>query len=454
MTLTELHRTTAFRLSILFAVLMTAGAAALAFYIYWHAEIQMDEELDREVRNELLEILEAPPELTLLVLQAQEREAQHWRGGLFAADGTHLAGRLTQVPADLPMDCMVHDVKVPLGESGLTVHIAGEMLPDGRMVVLSRDTEEQERFRRLILSSLAGGLPIAVAVALLAGIAISFGSLRRIDAIHRSASAIMKGDLTRRLPMVGRGDDFDKLAQIVNAMLDKIETLMDGLKAAGDNIAHDLRTPLTHLRTSLERSLRAGPTADEREDAIADAISQTDEILEKFRALLRISEVEDGKRRAAFRMVDLQQIARAVCDLYEPVAADRQQRLTLRSAGPAPVLGDRDLLFDLLGNLVDNAIKFTPEGGAIAIVLESKGPEGRGSHTLAVEDTGPGIPPELRETMFRRFTRADRARQAAGSGLGLSLVAAVAGLHDADITIRQTDAAFRIAVTFRAVAGA
>ena len=450
MNLLELLRTTAFRQSVLFAGLMMAGAVALAGYIYWHASVQMTEEIEQDVMHELLEIAEAPSEYMVNALEGVEREAPFWRAGLFAADGSHLAGRLTTLPRDLPLDCIVFEMQDGLNGDGKPVHIAGQQLPDGRTVVLSHDAEEQEEFRELMIAALAGGIPMAAGLALLAGIAISFSSLRRIEAIHRSASAIMQGDLSRRLPLGGRGDDFDKLAQIVNTMLDKIETLMDGLKAAGDNIAHDLRTPLTHLRTSLEQSLRPGRSAGEREDAIADAIAQTDGILENFRALLRISEVEEGKRRAGFQMVDLEQIAQAVSDLYEPVAADRQQKLTLRTAGPAPVLGDRDLLFDLLGNLVDNAIKYTPRGGAVRIVLEGSGT----MRTLAVEDTGPGIAPERREAMFRRFTRADRARQTKGNGLGLSLVAAVARLHDGEISIGQTDACFRVAVTFRAIAGA
>lgn len=439
----ELAGTTAFRLSLMLGLVLVSGAVGLCGFIYWQFSAITEHELDLRIRVELAEIVSGGASSQAVAQQLAE--GPMWSVGVFAPDGTSLSGNLLAIPDGLPIDAAIHEIGTPGGgDYPAPIRFVARRLEDGRTLVLGHDTDELARLRELVRHVLAGGLIISVAGSLLAGALLSFGSLRRIQTMHRTAAAIMRGDLSRRLPVGRRRDDLDKLARIVNDMLDQIETLIAGLKAAGDNIAHDLRTPLTYLRTSLELSARTPGTAAERDHAIADAIAQVDRILGIFQALLRVSEVEDGKRRSGFRLVSLSEVATAVVELYEPVAADRGQGLQLRLTGRSSILGDRDLLFDLLSNLVDNAIKFTPEGGAVSVHVEDR----PGVHVLAVEDTGPGIPAELRTRLFQRFARGDRARNTRGSGLGLSLVAAIARLHDAAIDLHQTPASFCIAVAF------
>jgi len=298
----------------------------------------------------------------------------------------------------------------------------GVTLPDGRRLVLARRADEMHEMRETLERALVGGLVGSVALALIGGVVMSFASLRRIEGMHRAAAAIMGGDLSQRLPVTGSGDDFDKLAGIVNTMLAEIERLVGDIKAAGDNIAHDLRTPLTRLRTRLEGALRRGGTIEEHRLAMEDAIADGDQILATFRALLRIGEVEAGARRAGFTQVDLVKLVQSAAEFFEPLAAESGLSFTADIVPGAAVRGDPDLLFEAVANLLDNAVKFTPSGGSVTLSLNEAG-------EIAVADTGPGLPEGFKTAIFQRFTRGDRARHLPGNGLGLSLVAAVARLH-------------------------
>jgi signal transduction histidine kinase len=246
----------------------------------------------------------------------------------------------------------------------------------------------------------------------------------------------MHGQLTERLPLRGTGDDFDRLAAIVNRMLDEIERLMHEVKGVGDEIAHDLRTPLTRLRARMERAHTGAASMDELRVSLGEAISELDQTLATMEALLRIAEIEDGRRRAGFKSVVVGQIAAEVNELYAPAAEDREVALSIDLDDLRTVHGDRDLLFEAITNIVDNAVKFTPRGGAIAISVLAGGP----GPILRVQDTGGGIPPGEREAVLRRFYRSDRSRHEPGTGLGLSLVAAIARLHRFRLSIEDTAA--------------
>lgn len=302
-------------------------------------------------------------------------------------------------------------------------------LRGGYRLLVGRDIRELTALRRLIREALAWGLLMTAALALLGGWLMSAGVVRRLEAVNQVSRRIVDGDLSRRVPTTGSGDDFDQLADNLNRMLARIEALMASVRQVSDNIAHDLRTPLTRLRQRLEAVPLDAPEIDA---AIADA----DELLATFNALLRIARVESGSRRAGFAEVDLAALLADLADLYEPLAVE--QRLELTVALPAhgetrTLHGDRDLLFQALANLVDNAIKYTPAGGRVRLALEQQG-EGI---VISVADTGPGIPAALRERVFERFFRVDDSRAAPGNGLGLSLVAAVVQLHGATMTLRE-----------------
>jgi signal transduction histidine kinase len=238
----------------------------------------------------------------------------------------------------------------------------------------------------------------------------------------------MAGDLSRRAPLRGSDDEHDELAQNINAMLDQIEHLLEGMRHVGDSVAHDLRGPITRLRNRLETVAAADKPS--RED-LATCVAQLDQVLATFNALLRIARVESGAYRSAFTTVDLQPIVRDVCELYQAAAEERQITLQAETTEAVEVFGDRELLAQVLTNLVDNAVKYTPPGGAVRVELARQGDRA----LLRVADTGPGIPPDDRSRVLQRFTRLDRARSQPGNGLGLALVNAVTLQHHGRLTL-------------------
>jgi signal transduction histidine kinase len=267
-------------------------------------------------------------------------------------------------------------------------------------------------------------------------------------------AAVGAGDLARRLPLAGRDDEFDRLSLRINAMLDRLGAVMATLRSVTDDIAHDLRTPLSRLRQRLDDVSRAA-TAGAAKEAAAAAEAECDAILELFAALLRIAQVEAGAQREAFARVDLSAVVEAVAEVYAPAAEERGQALTAEIASGLAVIGDRALITQMLANLVENAIRHGRDAGQVRILLSRAG-EGA---ELVIEDDGPGIPPEERERVFRRFHRLDQARTTPGSGLGLALVRAVAALHDMKVTLEDaTEAAgtgpgLRVRVAIPVLAG-
>jgi signal transduction histidine kinase len=272
------------------------------------------------------------------------------------------------------------------------------------------------------------GITLTLALALVGGLLLAVSAERRLAEINRTTRQIMAGDLSRRAPLKGSDDEHDELAQNINTMLDQIQNLLDGMRHVGDSVAHDLRGPITRLRNRLETV--AATERPSRED-LADCVAQLDQVLATFNALLRIARVESGAYRSAFTTVDLMPIVRDVCELYQAAAEERQ--VTLRGEAPASVevYGDRELLAQVLTNLVDNAVKYTPPGGVVRIELARRGDLAQ----LKVADTGPGIPPEDRSRVLQRFTRLDRARSQPGNGLGLALVNAVTLQHHGRLTL-------------------
>jgi signal transduction histidine kinase len=310
-------------------------------------------------------------------------------------------------------------------------------------LLVGRDVRDLERTRSLIIGALGWGLAISVGLALAGGLMMTSSMVRRIEDINDTSREIVEGDLARRIPASGAGDDFDKLVANLNGMLDRITGLMETVRQVSDNIAHDLRTPLTRLRSRLEIARgQLGDASPEARAAVEQATEEADGLLATFNALLRIARIEAEQRREGFAAVDLRALLGDVAELYEPVAAERGQTITL-SVGPVPaVQGDRDLLFQAVANLVDNAIKYTPDGGRIVLGLEAAA----GAVTLSVADTGPGIPPDQRERVFDRFHRLEASRSTPGSGLGLSLVRAVARLHGATIGLTDNSPGLRVAL--------
>jgi signal transduction histidine kinase len=273
---------------------------------------------------------------------------------------------------------------------------------------------------------------------------LSRTTLRRLEDINDTSREIMAGDLSRRVPTRGTTDDFDQLAGNLNAMLDEIERLMGGIRHVSDNIAHDLRTPLTRLRHKLETLRDRSLGEEERQARIEESVQQADQLLATFSALLRIARIEAGGYRLQISEVDLGALIHDAAEFYEPSAEEKQLELSVRVDGRPTLQADRDLLFQAVANLIDNALKFTPPGGHISISASEVG----GRMYLRVADTGPGIPEEDRTAVLERFHRLESSRSTSGSGLGLSLVSAVARMHQADFELSNNAPGLVARLTF------
>lgn len=318
------------------------------------------------------------------------------------------------------------------------------LLPGNFHLIVGRDVSERVKVERLIMDALIWGLGLTVVLGSLGGLLTSRWMLKRIDVINKASREIMRGDLTRRIPTRGTADEFDRLAENLNAMLDQISQLMDGVKQVSNNIAHDLRGPLNRIRSGLEMSLSRAGSPEEYRAVLTQTITEIDNLLMTFNALLTIAQAESGTRRQDFTDVDLTSLAADVAELYEPLAEEKGLSFTVDLAPGVTVPGNRHLLSQALANLLDNAVKYTPEGGAITVtlVVAAEGPQ------LTVADTGPGVPAQYRDLVLERFARLESSRNTPGSGLGLSLVAAAAGLHQAALRLEDNNPGLRVTLAF------
>ncbi|HAC66394.1 MAG TPA: two-component sensor histidine kinase [Pseudomonas sp.] len=351
--------------------------------------------------------------------------------GLFDAQLRPVGGRIRAIPEELPLDGRVHELDRCLDADDPHVprdscDAVAIKVQDGRWLVLVRDNGSLFVVTRIILHALLWGISLTLIPGFAGWYLLRRRPLKRIRAVQASAELIVAGDLTHRLPLSSRRDELDMLAAIVNAMLDRIERLMHEVKGVCDNIAHDLRTPLTRLRAQLYRIRQQNGDDWADAPALDQAISDTDTLMARFRGLLRISELEDRRRRAGFVDIDPTELLVELHDFYLPLAEDGGISLTLVQPGRLPAVhGDRELLFEALANLVGNAIKFTPEGGQVRIDAAVDGKV----LSIAVEDSGPGIPESERQAVLKRFYRSEEGHRHAGFGLGLSIVAAIVDLH-------------------------
>ena len=317
------------------------------------------------------------------------------------------------------------------------------VLAGGVQLLVGRDLAENVAFRNRIVAALVSSGALMLVLGLVGGVVLSRRALARIETINRTGDLIMAGEFDRRIPLKGSGDEFDRLAQNLNAMLDQIERLMAGMRQVTDNIAHDLRSPLGRLRSRIEMALIEEPSTERYREVLQQTIGEADQLLATFTALLDIAEAEAGSPRAQLAPLDLAAFARDLADLYEPVAEEKGLSLTL-DAGRAPVevRGDRHMLSRAIANLVENALKYTAAGGAVRVAVATDGAMAR----LTVADDGPGIPAEERERVFDRFYRLEASRTTEGNGLGLSLARAVVRLHGGTITLEDNGPGLRAVV--------
>lgn len=419
-------------------LLFSASVVLLLGFIYWSTAGYMSRQTDATIEAEITGLAERYRLTSLdgLVRSINERLKRNPQGSF-----VYLLTDSTFRPIVGNLDRWPH---IPAGEDGWLsfqleqASLGGEavhrarartfVLRGGFQLLVGRDMHELTETRQLIVRTLGWGFGFTVLLGVAGGAMMSRSTVRRIEAINQTSREIIQGDLSRRIPSEGSGDDFDQLTENLNSMLDQIQTLMDGVRHVSDNIAHDLRTPLTRLRNRLEAiNVQTNPDPADIQDAIAEA----DSLLSTFNALMRIARIEAGQRTSGFEPVSLSRLVRDVVELYEPLAHEREQTFTASIEEGLKTSGDRDLLFQAIANVLDNAIKYTPGGGRVEIALSRNDERAR----VVIRDSGPGIPESERGRVFERFVRLESSRSAPGNGLGLSLVAAVVRIHKADVAL-------------------
>lgn len=431
----------------LYAALFGLSVLILFGIVYWRTASYMERQM-REVIDADIQSLVSGRGADALRGEIQRRLARSDGAStkayflLQGAGGAPLAGNLPAGSARVGWD--EFEVAAREGEEDLLIVGRGVRVADGSLLFVGRDARQLDETRELPLEALAWALAATLLLAVIGGAVMSAGLRRRVEAINRIAAEIVRGDLGRRIPDRDTDDEFDVLARQLNHMLDRIQALMEGMRQVTNDVAHDLRTPLGRLRQRLERARREARTVADYERAVDGGLDEIDRILDTFGALLRIAQIESGSRRAHFTRIDLSGVLDTVLDAYTPVAEESGHALHGAIARDVCVRGDRDLLVQLFANLIENALRHTPVGSRIDVTLEPA----RSGPIAVVADNGPGIPAEARPKVLQRFYRLESSRSTPGSGLGLSLVAAVAELHDAALDLGDNRPGLRVTLRF------
>ena len=371
---------------------------------------------------------------------------------VFDASGAKIFGDVPTMPA-IPVDGSAHIVQqqfLPDSSGFDPALFVARRRPGGGVLLLGRSLREVYDLQEIMLSVMAIALAPTVLLILAIGAIFARRASRRFERIHGAILRIMDGELKSRLPVGMEGGDIEKVARAVNLMLDEIERLLDQLKSVGDNMAHDLRTPLMVARAKIARSLEEETDVASLHAAMEAALTQIDRASATISAILRVSAVEHEARKNRFTDFDLSAVCAEVADFYEPLAASKAIEMAVEASRPVKMRGDIDLMREAVSNLVDNAIKFAPEGGKVRIEAGTV----EGSPRLAVSDTGRGVPPEERNQIFRRFYRGEGAENAAGHGLGLSIAQTIANLHGFQLVVEDNNPGARFIMRATAKAAA
>jgi signal transduction histidine kinase len=429
--LSEFIRSTTFRWTLAVSGMLVAFVLLMFGFVLAQSYTSMTADVDRLIGEVATDIANSSPEERLQKLD------QHLRvdprrvklGGWFDGDGARIVGNIESLPAGLRRDNGPQSVDLvrddALGHERQTVRVVARSLPNRETLVIGRIDYEFFWIMNVLQRALAIGLIPALCLSFVVGAFLTVRSQQRVEKVNRTVQRFVAGQLQERVPTRGSNDSFGRLETLVNGALDEIETLVRRLAGVGDDIAHDLRTPLTRVRVLLERSRQKAGSLDELQTSVDQAIVGLDQSLAIITALLRIAEIEHRRRMDAFGSVALADLVREVGELYEPIAEDKNVAFAINAHDGLIVRGDRDLLFEAIANLVDNAVKFTPEGGRVEVDVLRSGDEA----VVRVRDTGPGIAVGEEELVAKRFYRSEKSRRDPGLGLGLSLVSAIAKLH-------------------------
>jgi signal transduction histidine kinase len=445
-------RSSTLRLALICIAVFGAVVIALFGYVYWATASYLQSRADQAIAAELATLQSAYAtggRNELIAAIVQHTATPRPDGGVYLltdAEFAPLAGNLKAWPSELRDSGGWNSFRPLRSQSSATAQVRAVLvtLPDGAHLLVGRDVADLEAFVRRINIALGAGIVLIFVLAGVASLSVTRRTVGRIEAINATSRAIMQSGLGQRIPRRGTHDEWDELSANLNSMLDRIELLMNEVKQVTDNVAHDLRTPLTRIRGRLERAYARSGSGAADANLIADTLADLDAVLAMFTSLTRIAQIEANARTAAFRSLDLAQVARDVAELFDAAAEERGGRLEVIAQDRALINGDRDLLFDALANLVDNAIKHGRAGGRVALEVALSD----GAPVVSVTDDGPGIPLAERERVLKRFYRLERSRRAPGNGLGLSLVAAVARLHGATLEMHDNAPGLAIRMVF------
>ena len=449
----KLLRTTAFQLTLAYLFIFVLFAATLLGYFALNTRRLINEQITRIVTAEVNRLRdqfnEAGIRGLVLFIDVRSRRPGSSLYLVTTPNGEGLAGNVGSLePGVLDHPGWLETSYRRIEATDEVEHRALVQvveLPGGFRLLIGRDLEERERIYSIIANAGRWSFALVVVLGIAGGFFVSSRVLKRIDAMTGTANTIMAGDLSERLPVAGTGDELDRLADNVNAMLERIEALMGGLKEVSDNIAHDLKTPLTRMRNRCEQALRGAKSESDYRAALESTIAESDDLIRTFDALLMIARAESGHARDNMTEFDAAEIARDVCELYEPLAEEKGLALRVEAPLAAPVRGNRELVSQALANLVDNAIKYAGPSkinGAAAEIVLGAGSDGD-RIALSVADHGPGIPDADRGRVVERFVRLEQSRSQPGSGLGLSLASAVARLHGGELKLEDNHPGLR-----------
>lgn len=452
----KLMRSTGFRLTVVYMLIFALFATGILGYVAWNARRVIDDQIRSVIDAEITGLAEQNRigGIRRLVAVIEQRSRAPGASLYLVASpfGERIAGNVSSLPLGILDE--PGEVEVPYtreGDAGGGQHLAlirVYRLPGGFRLLVGRDLDERMRLRAAVRRAGGWSLLLVLVLGSIGGVVVMRRVLRRVDGMTETAERIMNGDLKGRLAVAGTGDELDRLALNLNAMLDRMGELMTGLRHVSDNIAHDLKTPLTRLRNRAEEALRGGKEQEELRAALDGVIEDADNLIRVFNALLMIARLEAGEVRESMAPVDGAELVESVGELYEPLAEDAGAALAVAAAPEATFTGNRELIGQALSNLIDNAIKYgrPAEGQGPAAVTLSL--EAAGDHVaFVVADRGPGIPEEDRTRVLERFVRLDNARSRPGFGLGLALAAGVARLHGGSLTLDDNKPGLKAVLT-------
>ena len=432
-----------FRLALLYVILFTVSVLLIFSFIYWSSVRYMATQSDSAIQTEIQTLAEryesrGVPGLRRLILDRITRQQPTGSSLYLLSDplGRPIVGNISRWPQvnaengwlNFNLDTSDRDDAELHPARGRRFQLSG-----GFQLLVGQDIHELKSAQRRMITALSWGVILTVLLGLGGGFFISRRMLTRLEVINETSQRIIAGDMKQRVPVSSRQDEFDRLAGNLNHMLDQIQELMDGIRQVSDNIAHDLKTPLFRLRQKLETLNAETGSIPDRAKELQDALAEADRLLNLFNALLRIARLESESSKTAKTALSLSELVDDVAELYEPLAEERHQSLSVETPRPISIHADRDMLFQALANLLDNAVKYTPKGGDIRLSLSSQ----EGFVHIRVCDSGPGVALQEREKVFHRFYRTDTSRSTPGNGLGLSLVKAVVRLHEGKVTLRD-----------------